>query len=91
MFLDKLYNEDTLKGKDQTAINVARFWLDAAHDLSVKTKLQEEDIPIKLYKMLREKDPKADKIINSNGSDEYKRTIVRLILNVSAGHEKSEK
>jgi len=85
LLLDKLYEE-------QTALNVASFWLNAASDLSVKAKLQEEELPIKLYKLIREDKPETVKrIIKTTGSDEYKQLIVQLILNVSAGHEKSEK
>jgi len=66
LLLDKLYEE-------QTALNVASFWLNAASDLSVKAKLQEEELPIKLYKLIREEKPETVKrIIKTTGSDEYK-------------------
>lgn len=84
LFLDKLYEE-------QTALNVARFWLNAANDIAVRAKLQAEDLPIKLYTLIREEKPEEVKrIIKNTGSEEYNQLIVQLILDVSAGHEKSE-
>jgi hypothetical protein len=55
LFLDKLCEEQ--------ALNVARFWLNAAHDKDVRQKLQEEDLPIKLYKLIREENPEEVKRI----------------------------
>jgi hypothetical protein len=54
--------------------------------------LQKEDLPIRLYMQMREEDPAAaGRIIKSDRSMEYNTLIVQLILNVSAGHQPSEK
>lgn len=74
-----------------TALSVARFWLNAAHDASVRAALQEEGLPMKLYKFLREDDPSAaKKIMKTNGTKEYRELIVQLIKYTSAGHAPSE-
>jgi hypothetical protein len=63
--------------QEKPSHDLVRFWMNAAHDLTVRTKLQEEDLPIKLYKMIREESPETEKrIIKSSGSTEYKQDIV---------------
>jgi hypothetical protein len=66
LHLDSLFQEEP-------TLDLVRFWMNAAHDLTVRTKLQEEDLPIKLYKLIREESPETEKrIIKTSGSTEYK-------------------
>ena len=42
---------------------IAQFWLDAAQDRKVCARLQAEDLPIMLYRLIKEKDAKESKRI----------------------------
>ena len=68
----------------------AQFWLNIANDQKVKVRLQDMNLPIKLYQLIREKgDENSEQIIQKFDND-YLVLIVELILKISAGHSQLE-
>jgi len=69
------------------AINWAKFWINICTNQKVKTRLQEEGYPLKLYQLIKETDPKEirQRIIK-DFKEEYLVLIVELILRISSGN-----
>ena len=70
-------------------VALAKFWLNLANDHKVKSRLQDMNLPIKLYQMIRCQDEKSDRIVKEYNWDVLV-LLVELILKVSAGHSDLE-
>jgi hypothetical protein len=69
------------------AILWTSFWINCTADNSVKQRLQEMSLPIKLYELLKESDPEQQKRrIVKSFPEEYLTHLVELIVRVSTGH-----
>ena len=49
---------------------VARFWLNVAQDAKIRARLQAENLPVKLYNLLKEKDAERSKTSLTRTSSE---------------------
>lgn len=80
--------QDAKTIKTHEAIRWANFWINLTADPKVKARLQHDNLPVKLYNLIKES-PESDQIIKSfNG--EYLSLLVELIMRVSAGDKKIE-
>ena len=73
-----------------SAKNIAQFWLDACQDRKVCARLQTEGLPITLYNLMKEKDPKETKRIVKDFDENLLQLLIQIVLKISAGHEESE-
>ena len=69
---------------------VANYWLNASSDKKVCARLQEEGLPITLYTYIREQNPKEQGRILKDLDENLLKSLIELILKVSAGHAQSE-
>ena len=70
-------------------VALAKFWLNLTNDHKVKSRLQDMNLPIKLYQMIRCLDEKSERIVKEYNEDVLV-LLVELILKVSAGHSDLE-
>ena len=93
--LDSLVNQ-LKKEEDRTAgaavlspermTIVASFWLNASSDKKVCARLQAEGLPYTLYQFIREENPKDQGRILKDIEEGLLKTLIELMLKVSAGH-----
>jgi len=69
---------------------VSRFWLHAAADKKVCARLQAEGLPVTLYNFMKVEDPKQQKSILKNLDDDLLKSLIELLLKLTAGHRESE-
>jgi hypothetical protein len=71
---------------DDSILAWAKFWLNTACDRKVRARLQDEEIPIKIYEFIKETKPMEAGRVIKNMSEECLVLLVELILRISAGN-----
>lgn len=76
---------------NKAAVRWATFWINCIADERVKARFQSDNLPVQLYNLLKEDDPKGmETRIIKEYNEEYLVLIVELILRISAGHKALE-
>ena len=88
--VDQLKSHARQPLSDERMATITSFWLNASSDLKVCARLQEEGLPVTLYTFIREENPKDAGRILKNLDEDLLKELIKLMLKVSAGHEKSE-
>jgi hypothetical protein len=73
---------------NREAIRWANFWINLSADPKVRARLQHDNLPIKLYTLIKMAE-ESDKIIKEFNGD-YLTLLVELIMRVSAGNKEIE-
>jgi hypothetical protein len=80
--------KDPKNVNNRLAVRWANFWINLLADPKVKARLQHDELPIKLYELLKEA-ADADRIVKPFHED-YLVLIVELIMRTSAGNKELE-
>jgi hypothetical protein len=76
---------------NKQAIRWATFWINCVSDEKVKARLQHDQLPLKLYNLLKETDSEASKVKILKDFDEvYISLVVELIVRIAMGSKDNE-
>lgn len=90
LLLEELKKEPDQRMSHAKLALIAQSWLHAASDSKIKARLQEENIPTKIYQCMREESPKKCSRILKELSEPLLTALIDLLLKVTAGHAESE-
>jgi len=91
--LDDLLKTEEVVSSDRSRLSYSQtgsLWINLLNDLRIKKTLQTENLPLKIYNFIKEKDPEKSGQIIRNLSEDFLALMVELILRISAGNKEIE-